>query len=180
MTDVRDLLRYAAALDAAKFTRTAEEAREAARALDPDRITTHTGPAAATVRFTVDAPPPAPPRRRDVMAAALARRDRDRPDWIAVGICQQCGGPVLLAPAAGVAGCPCEAVVIPRRFLRPDGGHPQGPQTFPGAEWYGPEQLPASPSASTLPMTMEEIERARQREARPFGFTRALEDSGEQ
>lgn len=131
-------------------------------------------------RFRTTEPIP-PERRRDVMADALDRRDR--PDRIQVGVCGSCSGPVFFASVAGLACCPCASVDIPRRFMRPHGDHEQdhsgGPQTFPGADWYEPAQLTASPSASTLPMTPEEIGRARIREGRPFGFAAALDDDAE-
>lgn len=179
MTELRTLLRLAAELEELGLGHAAGNAREAARRLDPDTITSHTGPPGAVVSFRTTEPIP-PERRRDVMAEALARRDRHRPDRIPVGVCGSCSGPVFLATGAGVASCPCSAVQIPRRFMRPHGDHEEehghGPQTFPGADWYELAQLTASPTATTLPMTSEEIGRARIREGRPFGFARALEE----
>lgn len=105
-----NVLRLAVELDKLGLPRVADDAG----ALAPIPADARSVPG-ARVTFT----PITPPRsRRDIMADAVARAHRARPDRIAVGVCDdECGSPVFYSPAAGCALCACGAVDIPAAFF---------------------------------------------------------------
>lgn len=108
-----NVLRLAVELDKLGLPRVADDAG----VLPPVPADARSVPGAA-VTFTPIAPPRAPRSRRDIMADAVARVHRTRPNRIAVGVCgDACGSPVFYSPAAGCASCACGAVDIPAAFF---------------------------------------------------------------